>query len=107
MRTKFIIGIFALAFAFGCTAKKAISPTKEEVVVVVEPVKEKLVITAEVLVEGKSLYGMNCAKCHELFDAKSFTAAEWRPIVLRMQKEAKISDEQREKIYAYLTTPQM
>jgi hypothetical protein len=107
MRTKIIIGVFALAFAYGCTAKKAVVPAKDEVLVVVEPVKEKLVVTAEVIVEGKSLFGMNCAKCHELYDSKSFTAAEWKPIVLRMQKQAKISDEQREKIYAYLTTPQM
>ena len=107
MRTKFIIGVFALAFAYGCTAKKAVTPNKEEDVVLVEPVKEKLVITAEVIAEGKSLYGMHCAKCHKLYDPKEYSAQEWTPIVLRMQKKAKISDEQREKIYAYLTTPQM
>ena len=109
MKSKIIIGVFALAFAYGCTAKKAVAPVKEEATIAIIdlPSKEKLVVTAEVLIEGKSLYGMNCAKCHELFDAKSFTAEEWKPIVLRMQKQAKISDEQREKIYAYLTTPQI
>ena len=113
MRTKIIIGVFAVAFAYGCTAKKAVAPTsevKEESVpftTKVEPAKEKLVITANVLAEGKSLYGMNCAKCHDLYDAKDFTAEEWTPIIMRMQKKAKISDEQREKIYAYLTTAQM
>ena len=114
MRTKIIIGVFALAFAYGCTAKKAIAPTQEvkeatefRVVSTVDPLKEKIAVTAEILAEGKSLYGMNCAKCHSLYDAKDFTAQEWSPIVMRMQKEAGISDEQREKIYAYLTTPQM
>lgn len=114
MRTKIIIGVFALAFAYGCTAKKAVAPTQEvkeasafRVISTVEPVKEKIAVTAETLAEGKSLYGMNCAKCHSLYDAKDFTAQEWMPIVMRMQKKAKISDEQREKIYAYLTTPQM
>ena len=119
MRTKFIIGIFALVFAYGCTAKKSVvAPVPEvkeamginvskESTVEAKPVIEKLKVTAEVLAEGKSLYGMNCAKCHELYDANSFTAEEWKPIVLSMQKKAKISDEQREKIYAYLTTPQM
>jgi mono/diheme cytochrome c family protein len=99
MKNKIIIGLFALAFAYGCSAKKT--------VVVTEIVKEKLVITREVLAEGKSLYSNNCAKCHDLYDPNSFTAEEWTPIVIRMQKKAKISDEQREKIYAYLTTPQM
>lgn len=121
MKTKFITGLFALALAYGCTAKKtAVAPVTEvkeamgitknsesSVAVAVESIKETPRITAETLAEGKSLYGMNCAKCHELFDANKFTAEEWTPIVLRMQKKARISDEQREKIYAYLTTPQM
>ncbi len=120
MKTKFIIGLFALALAYACTAKKAIAP-KEEVTEVkevrevaempleaaVEPVSKKLTITAATLAEGKSMYEANCAKCHDLYNPKSFSAEEWTPIVMRMQKKAKISDEQREKIYAYLTTPQM
>jgi len=113
MKTKITIGLFALAIAYGCTAKKAVAPTPEVKEVAVTTVNEasamlplnKPVVSAEALAEGKSLYGMNCAKCHELFDPKSFTAEEWTPIVLRMQKKARISDEHREKIYAYLTTP--
>lgn len=113
MKTKITIGLFALAIAYGCTAKKAVAPTQEvkEIAAATEAAMvqplNKPVITAEVLAEGKSLYGMNCAKCHELFDPKTFSAEEWTPIVLRMQKKARISDEHREKIYAYLTTPQM
>ncbi len=121
MKNKIIIGLFALVFTYGCTAKKSVvAPVPEvkeamgisknsesTVAVMVKPVNESPKITAETLAEGKSLYGMNCAKCHELYDANSFTAEEWTPIVLRMQKKARISDEQREKIYAYLTTPQM
>jgi cytochrome c5 len=120
MNIKFIIGVFALAFVYSCTAKKAIAP-KEEVTevkeirevleipleVAMEPVSSKLTITAATLAEGKSLYGMNCAKCHDLYNPKTFSAEEWTPIIMSMQKKAEISDEQREKIYAYLTTPQM
>ncbi len=54
------------------------------------------------LAEGKMLYENNCAKCHQLYDAKSFSKEQWTPIMLKMQKKAKISDEEREKIYAYL-----
>lgn len=105
MKSSLLIGILVLSVIFGCAPKKNVVVT-EEIIPVKEIVAEKLEITAEVIAEGKSLYGMNCAKCHELFDANKFTAEEWKPIVLRMQKQAKISDEQREKIYAYLTTPQ-
>jgi cytochrome c5 len=55
------------------------------------------------LAEGKELYENNCAKCHKLFDAKDFSAEEWKPIVLRMQKKAHLDDLQGEKIYNYLT----
>jgi hypothetical protein len=41
-----------------------------------------------------------------LYEKESFTAEQWKPIVLRMQKNTKLTDLQREKIYAYLTTPQ-
>lgn len=110
MKTKFIIGVVAVAFAYGCTAKKAVAPAPKVVEAVEAAITQpsnKLEVTAETLKEGKSLYGMNCAKCHDLYNAKDFTAEEWTPIVMRMQKKAGISDEQREKIYAYLTTPQM
>jgi len=55
------------------------------------------------LAAGKMLYENNCGKCHKLYEAKDFTAENWTPILASMQKKAKISDEDREKIYAYLT----
>lgn len=65
--------------------------------------KTKEAILSTELVQGKVLYENNCANCHNLFNPKSFSAEQWRPIMLKMQQEAKISDEEREKIYAYLT----
>jgi len=55
------------------------------------------------LVEGKTLFLNNCSKCHDLYSPKDFNAEQWKPIMLSMQKKAEISDEEREKIYAYLT----
>jgi mono/diheme cytochrome c family protein len=55
------------------------------------------------LVEGKTLFLSNCSKCHDLYSPKDFNAEQWKPIMLSMQKKAEISDEEREKIYAYLT----
>jgi hypothetical protein len=48
-------------------------------------------------------YENNCAKCHELFKPKDYTAEQWKPILVSMQEKAKITDQEREKIYAYLT----
>lgn len=67
-----------------------------------EVTTEVTTLTAE-LAEGKNLYENNCAKCHELYDRKQFSGAQWSPILYRMQKEAGISDADREKIYNYVT----
>ena len=48
-------------------------------------------------------YENNCAKCHKLYNAKDYTAEQWKPILVSMQKKAKITDQEREKIYTYLT----
>jgi len=53
--------------------------------------------------QGKDMYESKCGKCHDLPSASSFSAEEWQSIMLRMQPKAKISDEQREAIYTYLT----
>jgi cytochrome c5 len=60
------------------------------------------VMTPE-LAQGKELYDNNCAKCHKLYDAKDFSAEEWKPIVDRMQIKAHLDAVQGQKIYNYLT----
>ena len=66
------------------------------------PVAIATVMTPE-LAEGKNLYENNCAKCHRLYEAHSFSAEEWKPIVASMQKKAHLDDLQGQKIYNYLT----
>ena len=79
--------------------------------VAVEVVKEEppqeevaafVMLTSE-LAEGKDLYENNCAKCHKLYSPKDFTAEQWTPILIDMQKNADLSDEQRIKVYNYVT----
>lgn len=97
------IKLLAIAAVFGvvsaCSPKviQPEAPKVEDTPVVIE-----VPLTAE-LAEGKTLFVNNCAKCHDLYNAKDFNAEQWKPIMLSMQIKAKISDEEREKIYAYLT----
>ncbi len=104
MKSSVLIGLVVVSVIFACAPKKVV--VTEEILVVKEIAAEKLEITAEVIAEGKNLYTTSCADCHSLYEKESFTAEQWKPIVLRMQKNTKLSDLQREKIYAYLTTPQ-
>lgn len=104
MKSSVLIGFVVLSVVLGCAPKKVL--VTEEIPTVKEIVAEKFEITAEVIAEGKNLYTTSCADCHSLYEKDSFSAEQWKPIVIRMQKNTKLTDLQREKIYAYLTTPQ-
>jgi hypothetical protein len=99
MKIKIIAIVLLGTFIYSCSPK-AIQPEAPKIDVA--PIVIETPLTAE-LAEGKALFVNNCGKCHNLYDAKDFNAEQWKPIMLRMQQEAKISDEEREKIYAYLT----
>jgi cytochrome c5 len=99
---------------YSCSPKIVPQEQPEKVVAVeevaVEVVKEEtpqvvasyLMLSPE-LAEGKDLYENNCAKCHELYNPKKFTAEQWTPILIDMQKNTDLSDEQRMKVYNYVT----
>ncbi|WP_395044011.1 hypothetical protein [Flavobacterium sp.] len=55
------------------------------------------------LAEGKSLFESKCANCHDLPNPKDHTVENWHPIMLSMQIKAEISDQERIKIYNYVT----
>ena len=90
-----LLAVAALAITiYSCASKanKTSAPTEEIV---------KVELTPE-MAEGKMLYENNCAKCHKLFDPKKFSAEDWKPIVMKMQKKAHLDDMQGQKIYNYL-----
>ena len=99
MKIKIITIVLLGTLIYSCSPK-VIQPEASKVEDA--PVIIEAPLTAE-LAEGRTLFVNNCAKCHDLYDAKDFNAEQWKPIMLSMQIKAKISDEEREKIYAYLT----
>ena len=111
-----IIALAALAVIIYSCAAKSSAPTATAEVKPPPPVEVKPATAFEVkkptpvatvmtpeLAEGKSLYENNCAKCHKLYDAKEFSAEDWKPIVARMQKKAHLDDIAGGKIYNYVT----
>jgi len=100
MKSKILILTAAVLFLVSCgTQKSAVATTAA-------PVKEttKAVTLAPELAEGKNLYENSCARCHKLYDAKKFTQEEWKPILTRMQKKAKLDDTQMASISNYITS---
>jgi len=66
----------------------------------VEPAKTTA-STAD-LEAGKNLYDNNCAKCHKLYEPKSFTKEDWTPILVKMGKKAKLDETQMASITNYI-----
>lgn len=93
MRYKVLALAFVAVLLYACSSKSNI-PTAE--------VPKEKVLSPE-LAEGKSLYENSCGRCHQLYNAKDYSAEQWKPIVLRMQKKARLDDAQGLKIYNYLT----
>ena len=95
MKTKLFIGLAVLAIAYGCSTANKLPST------------EVITNTAQTidLAQGKILYEGKCGRCHSLYEPSKFSDAEWKPIVERMAPKAKLTDEQKGLVYAYLTTP--
>ena len=51
---------------------------------------------------GKLLYERRCAECHAIFAPKSYTPAQWRPIVDEMAELAHLDPIDTALIYEYL-----
>ncbi|MGX7668714.1 cytochrome c [Flavobacterium pedocola] len=117
MKVKVLGLAIASVLIYSCASKQVVETTKKEEPVKQEAVKQEVVVQQEIAKEeikaavmltenqlhGKTVYENNCAKCHKLFEPTSHSATEWKPVLERMQKKAKISDEDTASVYNYLT----
>ena len=88
------ISLFAAAYIVlaACTPKTA------DVIEVAEPV----VFPSTDVAEGSKLYTENCGKCHKLKTVNNFTKEQWKTIVPRMAKKAKIDGLAENKVMQYV-----
>lgn len=96
MKTKILYIILGVAFLTSCKSKK---PVVEEATPVVS---EEVVPTVQM--DGKKLFEQSCVSCHKLYEPSDFNAEQWKPIMARMQKKARLNDTEALAIYTYLTT---
>ena len=119
MKTKLIL-FSLLLFLFSCATKSVIAdisktPAPQEIKVVQEAVQVEnpvivtnttssmnMVLLSKPLYDSKILYENTCNKCHKLYSPNEFSKEEWRVILKRMQKEAKLDDSQISGIQDYI-----
>jgi mono/diheme cytochrome c family protein len=64
---------------------------------------ERSQVPLDTLMQGRLLYIRNCGSCHNLYLPQQYTRTQWKEIVARMQKPAKITNQQAHTIYQYLS----
>ncbi len=56
------------------------------------------------LLSGRKLYVDHCSGCHNLHLPKEYDAVGWKKELNEMQPKAKITDEEKQLIFEYLTS---
>jgi mono/diheme cytochrome c family protein len=101
MKTKIIFALLIASAALSCGSPKVVAMQPSDPVVPQMPSPEKSA-SAERIAQGKGLYDERCANCHKLFSPADFTQTEWAPILTRMQKKARLDDEQMSLVREYV-----
>ena len=100
MKTKILTLAVVTLFLASCGTKKTTAATAETTAPASKTVKAAE-LTPE-LAEGKNLYDNSCARCHKLYEPKDFMKEDWQPILVRMQKKAKLDDVKMASITNYI-----
>lgn len=59
--------------------------------------------TAETLEAGRRILATRCAACHQVYPIANYSPSDWRRIVQKMAHRAKLDDQQKAAVVAYLT----
>jgi hypothetical protein len=54
--------------------------------------------------EAHKIYINKCAKCHELYNPKAYSDAEWDKWMVKMKKKSKLKQEQFDLLMGYTAT---
>ncbi|KQO32643.1 cytochrome C [Flavobacterium sp. Leaf82] len=104
MKSKILILAAVVLLVVSCgTQKSAAVATTETTAAPVTETTKSTALTPE-LAEAKNLYENSCGRCHKLYEANKFTQEEWKPILARMQKKAKLDDTQMVSISNYINS---
>lgn len=66
------------------------------------PVQSVSTVPLEDLKKGREAYVNNCAGCHQLHLPNKYNSKEWITNLDKMQRRAKITDEEKQLIYQYV-----
>lgn len=95
MKIKLIVLALAAVIIASCSSNKGVVKEKE---------KPKEVVLTPDMIAGKALLESKCVRCHKLYEPKTHSQEEWKPILVKMQKKARLDDAQMASISNYITS---
>ena len=102
MRTLSYLLLLAV-FAFACSKKTA--PVKTDPPANPAPVEQSAVpepALPPAVTAGKTLFDGKCGRCHAFKQPELYTAPAWAPIMDRMALKARLSDDEKKQVLAYV-----
>ena len=97
---KTILPVLIIFILVSCKSKKVVTENKTEIETTTTVSSE--ISMADRIAQGESIFQNKCGNCHDLPKVKDHTPENWKPILLRMQKAADISEKEREYVYDYI-----
>lgn len=98
LKFKIFSAILVGTFLFSCSNKATMPKVTEEV----KKSNNGTELPIAVL-EGKKLYENSCGNCHKLFPAEKHDKTGWIKTLDRMAPKAKITEQEKNLVYNYLT----
>lgn len=90
MKKLLFSALVAIAFLTSCARSHAVTGPKYK--------------SSAKIAEGKTIYENACNKCHGLFEPSKHTDEEWINTLSRMAPRAKLTNDQHQMVYDYLST---
>ena len=97
---KTILPALVIFILVSCKSKKVVTENKTAIETTTTVSGE--ISMADRIAQGESIFQNKCGNCHDLPKVKDHTPENWKPILLRMQKAADITDKEREYVYNYI-----
>lgn len=105
MKSKILFAAFAGFLIYSCGTTPKVTAMKPDPVQVPPRVASpNEAPMSEDIAQGKIMYENKCAACHRLYAPKEFSKEDWQPILIRMQKKARLEDHDMAKINNYIFT---
>jgi cytochrome c5 len=97
---KIILSALVIFILVSCKSKKVV--TENITAIETTTTVSSEISMADRIAQGESIFQNKCGNCHDLPKVKDHSPENWKPIMLRMQKEAEISDNERDYVYDYI-----